>query len=138
MRRLLIIAALVVAAAGGAWTVAWYVAAQQLIAGIERWAEQQRGQGWQGAYGGAVPAGFPTKLGAELTEPVLAAPARGPGGIAWEWRAPTVRVEVVPWRLDRITLRNRGANRVSATRDAVRIDGTLDCDDVLVRLEGGA
>jgi hypothetical protein len=43
----------------------------------------------------------------------------------------------VPWRLDRITLRNRGANRVSLTRDTLRVDGTLECDDVLVRLEAG-
>jgi hypothetical protein len=124
--------------AAGGWAVAWYVAAQQLIAGIERWAEQRRAEGWQVSYGGAAPAGFPTKLAVALADPMLAAPARGPGTIAWEWRAPAVRVEVVPWRLDRITLRNHGANRVSATRDAARIDGTLDCDDVLVRLEGGA
>jgi hypothetical protein len=138
MRRFLIIVALVVVAAGGVWTIAWYVAAQQLIAGIERWAQQRRDEGWQVAYSAAAPAGFPTKLAAQLAEPVLAAPARGPGGVAWEWRAPTVRVEVVPWRLDRITLRNRGANRVTATRDTQRLDGTLDCEDVLVRLEGGA
>ena len=137
MRRFLIIAALVVVAAGGVWAIAWYVAAQQLIAGIERWADQRRAEGWQVSYGAAAPAGFPTKLAAQLTEPVLVVPARGPGGVAWEWRAPTVRVEVVPWRLDRVTLRNSGANRVAVARDTLRVDDTLDCDDVLVRLEGG-
>ena len=137
MRRFLIIVALVVVATGGAWTIAWHIAAQQLIAGVERWAQQRRDEGWQVSYGSASPAGFPDKLGAQLSEPVLQVPARGPGGVDWSWRAPSVRVEVVPWRLDRITLRNRGANQVSVTRDALKIDGTLDCDDVLVRLEAG-
>lgn len=135
MRRFLIIVALAVAAAAGAWTIAWHIAAQQLIAGVERWAEQRRAEGWEVAYTGVAAAGFPTKLGAELTAPALAVPARGPGGVSWSWRAPSVRVEVVPWRLDRITLRNRGANQVSAMRDTLKVEGTLDCDDVLVRLE---
>lgn len=137
MRRFLIIVGLVVVAAGVLFTVAWHVAAQQLIAGVERWAQQRRDEGWQVSYSAAAPAGFPTKLGAQLADPVLQVPARGPGGVAWEWRAPSVRIEVLPWRLDRITLRNRGANQVIAVRDGLRIDGTLDCDDVLVRLEAG-
>src|SRR5258705_8682450 len=134
MRRFLIIVALVVVAAGGVWAIAWYVAAQQLIAGVERWADQRRAEGWQVSYGAAAPAGFPTKLAAQLVEPVLVVPARGPGGVAWEWRAPTLRVEVVPWRVDPIPLRAYGVIRVACAGDHLGTDGHFDVATELVRL----
>ncbi|MBI3517723.1 MAG: DUF2125 domain-containing protein [Proteobacteria bacterium] len=137
MRRLVLIVLLLVAGAAGLWLGAWYVAARQLIAALDGWAEARRAEGWQVAYGSPSATGFPSKVAAQIPEPRLVAPARGSGTIAWEWRAPSVRIEIVPWRLDRVTLRNRGENRLVAQRDGARLEATLDCDDALVRLEAG-
>jgi hypothetical protein len=135
MRRLIVIVLLLVTGALGLWAGAWYVAARQLAAAIDGWAEARRAEGWRVAYGRASPAGFPSKVAVEIADPDLAAPARGPGAIAWQWRAPHVRVEVVPWRLDRVSLRDRGENRLAIERDGIRVEGTLECADALVRLE---
>jgi hypothetical protein len=135
MRRLLVIGLLVVAGALGIWTAAWYVGTQRLIAGLEQWAAARRAEGWQVAYDTPIAAGFPTKIAALIPNPAITAPARAAGGLAWEWRAPTLRAEFVPWRPDRIALRNRGANQLALIRGGVRYQATLDCDDALVRLE---
>ena len=137
MRRLLTILVPSVAIALGLWAGGWYLATRQLIAALDRWAEARRAEGWQVAYGAPAAAGFPTKVAIEIPEPRLDAPARTSGAIAWRWQAPAIRVEVVPWRLDRVVLRNRGANQVGIERDGEKIDATLTCDDALVRLEAG-
>ncbi|HUA51256.1 MAG TPA: DUF2125 domain-containing protein [Candidatus Sulfotelmatobacter sp.] len=137
MRRLLTILVPLVAIVLGLWAGGWYVATRQLIAALDRWADERRAEGWHVAYGPPSPAGFPTKVAVEIPEPDLAVPASGAGAIAWNWRAPSVRVEIVPWQLDRVVLRNRGENRVSARRGDEAIAGTLGSDDATVRLEGG-
>lgn len=136
-RRPLIIVLLVVALALGLWTAGWYVAGRQLIAAIDRWATARRAEGWQVAYGAPAIGGFPTKVSVLLTDPALAGAARGPGTIAWTWRAPSIRVEIVPWRFDRIVLRNHGENRVGLERDGAHLDGVLETDDARVRIEAG-
>src|SRR5215831_18474350 len=103
MRRLIVIVVSLVALAGALWAGAWYIAARQLSAALDGWAAARRAEGWQVAYGRPSPAGFPSKVAIDIPEPDLAAPARGPGAVAWHWRAPSVRVEIVPWRLDRVT-----------------------------------
>ena len=137
MRRLVYIVLVLVAVVAGLWLGAWYLAVRQLVVAIDGWAEARRAEGWQVSYGRPSPAGFPSKVAANIPEPAVVAPARGPGSIAWEWQAPSVRLEIVPWRPDRVVLRNRGENRVVAQRDGGRIEATLDCDDALVRLEAG-
>jgi len=137
MRRLLTILVPLVAIVLGLWAGGWYIATRQLIAALDRWADERRAEGWHVAYGPPSPAGFPTKVAVEIPDPTLAAPAGGAGAIAWSWQAPSVRVEIVPWRLDRVVLRNRGENRVSARRGDQEIAATLSSDAAAVRLEAG-
>jgi len=137
MRRFLVIVLLVVVALSGAWTVAWYVAAQLLIDGVDRWAAARRAEGWQVTYGAPAPAGFPAKVAVRIPDPAIVAPAPRAGGFGWEWHAVAVRAEIVPWRPNRIVLRDRGENHLVLTRDAARFEATLDCDDALVRLAAG-
>jgi hypothetical protein len=137
MRRLLTILLPIVVVALGLWTGGWYIASRQLAAALDRWAEARRAEGWQVDYGPPSPAGFPTKVALEIPEPRLAAPARAAGAVAWRWQAPTVRIEILPWRLDRVVLRNRGANRVGVERDGEAIDATLASDGAMVRIEAG-
>jgi hypothetical protein len=117
--------------------VAWYVAAQRLIDGVDRWAAARRAAGWQVTYGAPAPAGFPTKVAVRIPDPAIVAPAVRAGGFGWEWHAVAVNAEIVPWRPNRIAVRDRGENRLVLTRDAARFDATLDCDDALVRLTAG-
>jgi hypothetical protein len=137
MRRPLIIVLVLVAVALGAWTGGWYIASQQLIRAIDRWAEARRAEGWQVSYGPAAPSGFPTRVAVQIADPAVSAPARGTEAPAWNWSAPTVRVEIVPWRLDRVVVRNRGLNKLGLVRDGRRLDATLDTDGAMVRLEAG-
>src|SRR5260221_4272803 len=137
MRRLVFIVLVLVGIAAGLWLGAWYLATRQLVVAVDGWAEAGRAEGWQVTCGHPTPAGFPSKVAAQIPEPVLVAPARGPGSVAWEWRAPSVRLEIVPWRPDRVVLRNRGENRLVVQRDGARLEATLECDDALVRLEAG-
>jgi hypothetical protein len=136
-RRPLTIVLLLVALALGLWAGAWYMATRQLIAAIDRWAEARRAEGWQVAYATPSPGGFPSKVAADIPTPVVAAPARETGAIAWDWRAPNIRVEILPWRLDRIVLRTSGEHRVGVLRDGARLDSTIECDAAMVRLEAG-
>jgi hypothetical protein len=137
-RRLLVIVLLAVAGASGAWTLAWYVAAHRLIDVVDRWAAARRAEGWQVGHGTPMLAGFPAKVAVEFADPAITGPApRAGGGGSWEWRAPAVRVEFVPWRPHRIVLRNAGVNHLGLTRDATRFDATLATDGALVRLEFG-
>jgi hypothetical protein len=134
MRRFLVILLLVVVALSGAWTVAWYVAARQLIDGVDRWAAARRAEGWQVTYGVPTATGFPTKIEAQIPDPAIVAPAPRAGGLGWEWHGLWVHVEIVPWRPNRVVLRNRGENRLVLIRDATRFDAVLDCTDAMVRL----
>jgi hypothetical protein len=88
-------------------------------------------------YGVPTPAGFPTKIAAQIPDPAIVAPAPRAGGFGWEWHGVSMRAEIVPWRPNRIVLRNRGENRLALIGDAVRFDTTLECDDALVRLTFG-
>jgi len=134
MRRILVILLLVVVALSGAWTVAWYVAAHQLIDGVDRWAAARRAEGWQVTYGVPTATGFPTKIEAQIPEPAIVAPAPRTGGLGWEWHGEWVHAQIVPWRPNRIMLRNRGENRLVLIHDATRFDAVLDCTDAMVRL----
>jgi hypothetical protein len=136
-RHPLTIVVLLVAAVLGLWAGAWYVATQQLIAAIDRWAEARRAEGWQVTYAPPAPAGFPSKVAVDVPVPAVTAPARAAGRIAWDWRASSVRVEIVPWRLDRVVLRTQGEQRLGVARDGERLDSTLDCAAAMVRLEAG-
>jgi len=137
-RRLIVIVLLALVVVSGAWTIAWYVAAHRLIDVVDRWAAARRAEGWQVGHGTPTLAGFPAKIAVEFADPAITGPApRAGGGGSWEWRAPAVRVEFVPWRPHRVVLRNAGTNHLGLTRDAQRYDATLATDGAMVRLEFG-
>src|SRR5258706_13468816 len=85
MRRLVFIVLVLVGIAAGLWLGAWYLAVRQLVVAIDGWAEARRAEGWQVTYGRPTPAGFPSKVAADIPQPTVGAPARGAGTVAWEW-----------------------------------------------------
>lgn len=110
MRRILILAAAVALGIAALATGAWYWAAGRLKGEIAAWQDARAAEGYRIGHGPLRVEGFPLRVAARIADPVVAGP---PGGIAWEWRAPHLVVELVPWAPRRLRLRNEGLNRVA-------------------------
>jgi hypothetical protein len=124
----LIAAVLLVAAAGG-YAAYWFVMAGQLEAGIARWENERRAEGWTVAHGPIGRGGFPFAL--ELTVPAPALKSAGDHPLAW--RGELLAATVKPWSIRDLSFRFPGRHAFSLPIDgrprpmeAAMAGGTLD------------
>lgn len=137
MRRPLAIvvgATAAVAAIVALYTAYWFVAANELRAGIESWAAARRAEGWVVAYREPEIGGYPLALRAALASPRLARP----GGLgAWVWRGPTLIMTARPWRLDGATIEAPGRHRIAFATAHGRRAFEVDARAARFDVEGG-
>jgi hypothetical protein len=102
---LLIGALVLLAVLLGGYYAYWRIVAQQLEAGVEAWAQQERARGNEVAFAWDGIGGFPLRFAATFREPALR--WRGPRGeIAWQ--GPALEAEMAPWNLRRIEVSSLG------------------------------
>ncbi|HET6158442.1 MAG TPA: DUF2125 domain-containing protein [Dongiaceae bacterium] len=101
--------ALLLALAGGYYAY-WRVVAQQLQAGIEAWAAQQRALGNEVAFEWDGISGFPFRFAATFRDPAILWHAPR-GNVAWKGGA--LEAEMAPWNLRRIEINSAGAHEAS-------------------------
>lgn len=106
-RAILLAVALVLLAALLAYYAYWRIAAQQLEAGIEAWAEQERARGNEVAFAWDGIGGFPLRFAATFHGPALR--WHGPRGEI-EWRGTTLSAAMAPWNLRRIEVQSADAH----------------------------
>lgn len=105
-RAFLLIGALVLLAAlAGGYYAYWRIVAQQLEAGVEAWAEQQRALGNEVAFAWDGIGGFPFRFAATFREPSIR--WRGPRAEG-SWNGVTLHAEMAPWNLRRIAVESNG------------------------------
>jgi hypothetical protein len=111
--RRLSLAAVVLAALAALGGGFWVYMAHSLEAGIARWTEDRRAEGWRIGHAGMSVSGFPSRWRARIDKPV----ATGPGTLAATWTAPVVYVEHEPWRPRHVRIVAPGAQRIDWAGD---------------------
>lgn len=124
---LLAILAPVVAAA--AYAVFWFVMAHRLEAGIARWEDERRAEGWTVRHGTVQRGGFPFALELAMPDPEL----RRGGDQPLAWRGAYLSASVRPWAIHDLAFRFPGkhvleipAGGTSRRMDVEMREATLD------------
>lgn len=101
--RILVASAALAILLAVAYTWWWLAFAYGARAGVERWAEERRAQGWQVSFGDITLRGYPFILTMRLREPRVVEPGR------FDWQGPELIVNVSP--LSPTTVQVRGAGK---------------------------
>ena len=120
LRILISFALVAVLLAGAAISAYWFWSADQLRQRIALWTEQQRERGYEISYRGPAITGFPLKLEANFTEPVIASP-RG-----WRWRGPAVSGSAALWDPFTIAIGLSGDHSLERSKPKDRVDATIE------------
>ena len=107
---LLIGALVVLIALAGGYYAYWRYVAQQLQAGVETWAAEQRGLGHDVAFQWSGIGGFPFRFEATFQHPTIR--WRGPREDV-AWTGASLHAEMAPWNLRRIEVRSDGQHDAS-------------------------
>ena len=107
---LLIGALVVLSALAGGYYAYWRYVAQQLQAGVEAWATEQRTLGNDVAFTWNGIGGFPLRFEATFQDPAIR--WRGPREEG-TWTGVTLHAEMAPWNLRRIEVRSDGQHDAS-------------------------
>jgi hypothetical protein len=139
IRRLVAIFAAALAVAGLGYTAYWFHAAASLRKGLERWADERRGDGWQVSWDQLDSAGYPLHLRLELTAPHVA----DTGGHSW--RADGLTAHADPFDWTRLRLSAPGSHhlqwpggaaemRAETAQAEVNLDGHGQLEDATLLL----
>jgi Uncharacterized protein conserved in bacteria (DUF2125) len=107
---LLVGALVLLAVLAGGYYAYWRIVAQQLQAGVEAWAGQQRALGNDVAFEWSGIGGFPFRFAATFRGPAIR--WHGPRGEI-SWAGATLHAEMAPWNLRRIAVRSNGQHDAS-------------------------
>jgi len=80
----------------------WFVAAQALREGLDRWAEARRAEGYEIRYGTPAIGGFPIRLRLIVADPSITTPA-DKSDAGWNWRGTSLQVETRLWNMRSVT-----------------------------------
>ncbi len=109
--RYLILIGLVVAAMVG-YNFYWNSLADTLVAGIERWIDQRRAEGYLIDHAGYDVRGFPFRLTLVVEAPRIARPA-APNG--FDWRGDWITIYLQPWDPTHVIANLEGPQRLAWT-----------------------
>jgi hypothetical protein len=107
---LLIGVVVVLAALAGGYFAFWRYVAQQLQAGVEAWASEQRALGNEVAFAWDGISGFPLRFAATFRDPAIRWRGSREEGT---WTGATIHAEMAPWNLRRIEVRSAGQHGAS-------------------------
>lgn len=110
VRTLLLLALTLLVVATAAYAIYWYRLAAGIEAGVDRWAEARRAEGWAVAWESLHTSGFPGPIQVTIEQPLLARP----DGLRWQTGRATAHVP--PHDPGRIALAFQGAHRVVSPR----------------------
>ena len=123
-----LIALAVAGALSAFYALYWNLMARELSRGLHDWLAQRRAEGVSIEIAREAMDGFPAKLRLRLEGIDVAWPGKRPV----RWHLPAAEAEAAPWRLQRVTFRLQGAQRI---REGVGAD-TVDTDVIAKRLGG--
>ena len=89
--------AVVLAAAG--YSAFWWIAADQVVNGIDRWADQRRSEGWTVSYGRVQAHGYPLWIRLDIAKPTIQAPVSD--GVA-TWKGAALKAKLRPWQFQQV------------------------------------
>lgn len=112
MRYLILIGLLVAAIFG--YYFYWTSLADTVVAGIERWIDQRRADGYEVSHAGYEIRGFPFRLTLVVEAPRVARPAAG-----FEWRGDWVTMYLQPWDPTHVIADLQGPQRVAWTAGGI-------------------
>lgn len=124
-----VVAILLPVVAAIAYAVFWFVMANRVEAGIARWEEERRAEGWTVSHGAIARGGFPFALELGMPKPEL----RRGGDQPLAWRGEFLSASIRPWAIHDLTFRFPGkhlleipAGGKSRLMEVVMRDATLD------------
>lgn len=125
-RTFFVVAALMLTAALG-YTGYWFHVAGQLRKGLERWADERRGEGWRIGWADLSVGGYPGRVTARMTAPALTTKT------GTHWDGETLSASANPFDLSRMHLSFPGRHRLAlggtdAVATATGAEGELDLD----------
>ncbi len=121
----------IIALGGGAlavlaicYGIAWFVIADRLRNGIDRWVADRRADGWTAEHGDIAISGFPLTWRARVMKPRLVQSKRRPHFL---WSGPSFDMTWVPWQTRDIDFRTTGTHRLGlgSTEEALAIPLTM-------------
>lgn len=125
----------VLGAAAVVYGLFWNYLAGRFRAGIEQWAAESQGQGYQVGFSSLRVGGFPFRLEAFVTDPVISGSASGSGGArAWSWRGPLLLLRVKLWTPDQARMEAPGRHRVRVEGGARPLDLVVNAGTLNVSL----
>ena len=93
------------------YTIAWHIAADRMEEAIASWITDQRENGLTVEHGDITTAGYPFFLRGRVDTPTIAEAQR------WQWSAPRLMIDILPFSFDRIILSPQGAQDIAVTLD---------------------
>ncbi len=114
-----VLSALMIAVIAGGYTVYWFRLAEELRAGVERWASEWRAGGDVVAYRDLRITGFPGQLRIQAAAPVIGRVSAAP---TWRWAGPALSARLAPWDPRRATIRLDGTHRLDTVLGGRPVD----------------
>lgn len=115
--------ALAAAALVAGWIGAWHVIAGRIEHGVDAWAEERRGEGFDVTYRSAVVSGFPSAWRLAIETPAIT----GPPPARWHWHGAAVTAHITPWSPREIPIQLPGRQRFGGT-DAAAPSWTAEAE----------
>ena len=106
----------------GGYSLIWWILAGDLAAEGEAWTERRRAEGYDASYRRVSVGGFPFAIEVVFESPRL---GRAAANGAWLWQGERLSLVVLPWRLDRPTLRLDGRQHFSVSDGRARHEMTV-------------
>jgi hypothetical protein len=107
--------------------VYWTQIRNEILDGVEKWAERARADGYIVSLPNPSISGFPYRFELSIDAPAIAAP-KHPN--TWSWGGERIRANVLPYRLNHVIVRFEGAQNLTYTDPKLRfvtspIDGEI-------------
>ncbi len=132
-RGLILLAAVVALVV--AYGLFWNYLAGRFRAGIEQWAAESQGEGYRVGFSSLRVGGFPFRLEAFVSDPVISVSSSGSGGArAWSWRGPLLVLRVWLWTPNRARMEAPGRHRVRIEGGARPLDLAVNAGTLNVSL----
>lgn len=123
-----------IAAAAILYGLYWNILAGQFRAGIEHWAAERKAEGVEVAFSTLRIGGFPFKLDAVLSNPVISI---SDGVRSWTWQGPLMLMRARPWTPNRARVSVPGRHRIAIKDGARPLDLIADAGTLEMSLRFG-
>jgi hypothetical protein len=135
LRRPLIFGSSLIVAITVLYLVGWNFMAREVVKGFGSWVEAQRTEGLTMSHGPVAISGFPGNFVLTVERPAV---GRVESTTPWEWRGPTAKIIISPFRLDRMVIEAPGIHDFSISDpEAALSHYSLNGPTIALELIGG-